>query len=48
MPAKMLNMNPGLKDITHSITGGAISAQGKSTTPTQHPHPQITKPLTAC
>lgn len=29
MPAKMLNMNPGLKDITHSITGGAILAQGK-------------------
>ncbi|KAH8593020.1 hypothetical protein B0O99DRAFT_715912 [Bisporella sp. PMI_857] len=28
MPAKMLNMNPGLKDITHSITGGALVAQG--------------------
>ncbi|KAL2111428.1 hypothetical protein VUR80DRAFT_10093 [Thermomyces stellatus] len=28
MPGKMLNMNPGLKDITHSITGGAILAQG--------------------
>ncbi|KAB5572737.1 hypothetical protein GE09DRAFT_1283046 [Coniochaeta sp. 2T2.1] len=27
-PAKMLNMNPGLKDITHSITGGSIMAQG--------------------
>ncbi|KAJ4294863.1 hypothetical protein N0V88_005100 [Collariella sp. IMI 366227] len=27
-PAKMLNQNPGLKDITHSITGGAIKAQG--------------------
>ncbi|KAL3421074.1 APSES transcription factor Xbp1 [Phlyctema vagabunda] len=27
-PAKMLNMNPGLKDITHSITGGALVAQG--------------------
>ncbi|KAK4100268.1 hypothetical protein N658DRAFT_105658 [Parathielavia hyrcaniae] len=27
-PAKMLNMNPGLKDITHSITGGSIKAQG--------------------
>ncbi|KAI5866664.1 hypothetical protein GGS23DRAFT_615213 [Durotheca rogersii] len=27
-PAKMLNLNPGLKDITHSITGGAIMAQG--------------------
>lgn len=25
----MLNMNPGLKEITHSITGGAILAQGK-------------------
>lgn len=29
-PAKMLNMNPGLRDITHSITGGSIMAQGKS------------------
>lgn len=29
-PAKMLNLNPGLKDITHSITGGALAAQGKS------------------
>ncbi|GJC96855.1 APSES transcription factor Xbp1 [Colletotrichum higginsianum IMI 349063] len=28
MPAKMLGLNPGLKDITHSITGGAIAAQG--------------------
>ncbi|KAL5612571.1 uncharacterized protein BROUX77_002727 [Berkeleyomyces rouxiae] len=28
MPAKMLNQNPGLKDITHSITGGTILAQG--------------------
>ncbi|KAK0744144.1 transcription regulator HTH, apses-type DNA-binding domain-containing protein, partial [Schizothecium vesticola] len=27
-PAKMLNQNPGLRDITHSITGGAITAQG--------------------
>ncbi|KAK0659754.1 hypothetical protein QBC41DRAFT_44586 [Cercophora samala] len=27
-PAKMLNQNPGLKDITHSITGGSIIAQG--------------------
>ncbi|KAK4125937.1 hypothetical protein N657DRAFT_283758 [Parathielavia appendiculata] len=27
-PAKMLNMNPGLKDITYSITGGSIKAQG--------------------
>ncbi|KAF7545688.1 hypothetical protein G7046_g9503 [Stylonectria norvegica] len=28
MPAKMLSLNPGLKDITHSITGGSIAAQG--------------------
>ncbi len=28
MPAKMLNMNPGLRDITYSITGGSIMAQG--------------------
>ena len=28
VPAKMLNLNPGLKDITHSITGGSITAQG--------------------
>ncbi|KAJ4410005.1 hypothetical protein N0V82_009339 [Gnomoniopsis sp. IMI 355080] len=27
-PAKMLNLNPGLRDITHSITGGSIAAQG--------------------
>jgi hypothetical protein len=25
----MLNMNPGLKDITYSITGGSIKAQGE-------------------
>lgn len=30
-PAKMLNLNPGLRDITHSITGGSIAAQGKIT-----------------
>lgn len=30
-PAKMLNLNPGLKEITHSITGGALAAQGKQT-----------------
>lgn len=28
-PAKMLNLNPGLRDITHSITGGSIAAQGE-------------------
>ncbi|KAF2261964.1 hypothetical protein CC78DRAFT_328147 [Lojkania enalia] len=27
-PAKVLNLNPGLKDISHSITGGALTAQG--------------------
>ncbi|KAI9645605.1 hypothetical protein NHQ30_006347 [Ciborinia camelliae] len=27
-PAKMLGLNPGLKEITHSITGGALAAQG--------------------
>ncbi|KAI0817296.1 hypothetical protein GGR55DRAFT_693543 [Xylaria sp. FL0064] len=27
-PAKMLNLNPGLKEISHSITGGSIIAQG--------------------
>jgi hypothetical protein len=26
----MLHMNPGLKEITHSITGGALAAQGKA------------------
>jgi len=30
-PAKMLNLNPGLRDITHSITGGSIMAQGTFT-----------------
>ena len=29
-PAKMLNRNPGLRDICHSITGGALVAQGKA------------------
>ena len=29
MPAKMLSLNAGLKEITHSITGGSIWAQGK-------------------
>jgi hypothetical protein len=28
-PAKMLARNEGLKDICHSITGGALVAQGK-------------------
>lgn len=28
-PAKMLNSNPGLRDICHSITGGALAAQGQ-------------------
>jgi hypothetical protein len=30
MPAKMLSLNPGLKEITHSITGGALAAQGNN------------------
>jgi hypothetical protein len=29
----MLDLNPGLKDISHSITGGALTAQGKSKPP---------------
>ena len=29
-PAKMLNSNPGLREICHSITGGALAAQGKA------------------
>ena len=32
-PAKMLNRNEGLKAICHSITGGALVAQGESLTP---------------
>ncbi|KAL2042465.1 hypothetical protein N7G274_004957 [Stereocaulon virgatum] len=28
MPAKVMTANPGLRDISHSITGGSISAQG--------------------
>jgi hypothetical protein len=28
-PGKMINSNPGLKDICHSITGGALAAQGE-------------------
>ncbi|PGH23607.1 hypothetical protein AJ80_02388 [Polytolypa hystricis UAMH7299] len=27
-PAKMLNANPGLREVCHSITGGALAAQG--------------------
>ncbi|KAF2840028.1 DNA-binding domain of Mlu1-box binding protein MBP1 [Patellaria atrata CBS 101060] len=27
-PARSINVNPGLRDITHSITGGALAAQG--------------------
>lgn len=27
-PAKALNTNPGLKELSHSITGGALAAQG--------------------
>ncbi|KAF2092183.1 DNA-binding domain of Mlu1-box binding protein MBP1 [Saccharata proteae CBS 121410] len=27
-PARVLNINPGLRDISYSITGGALSAQG--------------------
>ncbi|EKG13451.1 hypothetical protein MPH_09477, partial [Macrophomina phaseolina MS6] len=27
-PARVLNINPGLREISHSITGGALSAQG--------------------
>ena len=29
IPAKVLATNPGLKEITHSITGGALAAQGE-------------------
>ncbi len=28
MPAKVMGANPGLRDVSHSITGGSISAQG--------------------
>lgn len=31
IPAKAINMSPGLMDLCHSITGGALVAQGKST-----------------
>lgn len=36
-PAKMLNLNPGLRDITHSITGGSIMAQGMFQRPQKPP-----------
>lgn len=29
MPAKLMSANPGLREISHSITGGAITAQGR-------------------
>lgn len=32
-PAKMLARNQGLKDICHSITGGALVAQGLDSSP---------------
>ena len=32
-PAKMLNRNPGLREICHSITGGSLVAQGKGPLP---------------
>lgn len=46
----MLNMNPGLRDITHSITGGSIMAQGKHSVfdPRDgilHPRQLLTNPL---
>ena len=28
-PARALGLNSGLREITHSITGGALAAQGK-------------------
>lgn len=28
-PSQMLDKNPGLRDISPSITGGSVSAQGK-------------------
>lgn len=40
-PAKVLDANPGLREISHSITGGAIVAQG-----TPSPFPSSSKPLT--
>lgn len=32
VPGKMLAANPGLKEACHSITGGALAAQGKFST----------------
>lgn len=29
-PAKVLDLNPGLRDICYSVTGGALVAQGKN------------------
>ena len=28
--AKMLNLNPGLKELTHKVTGGVLVAQGRA------------------
>ncbi|KAF6829434.1 APSES transcription factor Xbp1 [Colletotrichum plurivorum] len=42
VPAKMLSLNPGLKDITHSITGGAIAAQGETRQLSGFPRPLTT------
>lgn len=38
----MLNLNPGLRDITHSITGGSIMAQGKYFALRSHIGPKMT------
>lgn len=40
----MLNQNPGLRDITHSITGGAITAQGPSPLPPRNHHQRTPLP----
>lgn len=40
----MLNQNPGLRDITHSITGGAITAQGPHPLPPPPTEPPPTNP----
>lgn len=36
MPSKVMSANPGLREISHSITGGSIGAQGIATNHHEH------------
>ncbi|GKZ33635.1 hypothetical protein AbraIFM66950_003660 [Aspergillus brasiliensis] len=42
-PAKVLKMNPGLSEISHSITGGALVGQGNAQLPLEKTSPNQSK-----